>query len=149
MGYNDNDNDNIRVDFGVLQNKILKDIKVNRSHKVNGYETGDEIIFTSSHNEKWKMYHYPDCCEEVYLEDIIGDINDLIGVPIIMAEKTTNKENPKEETINSVDNDYCTWTFYKLGTTKGYVTIRWYGASNGYYSEEVDFERIVNVAKKI
>lgn len=25
---------------------------------------------------------------------------------------------------------------------KGYITVRWLGESNGYYSEEVDFERV-------
>src|SRR3989344_3845723 len=141
MGYNDN---NVRVDFGVLKNKILKDVQVNRSHKVNGYETGDEIIFISSHNEKWKMFHDVDCCEEVSIEDINGNIQDLIGVPIIIAEKVTSKGNPKEKYRDPLDTWTCTWTFYKLATVKGYVTIRWYGTSTGYYSEEVDFKKIVN-----
>jgi hypothetical protein len=52
----------------------------------------------------------------------------MIGV---FKSKGTNIETHEDESH--------TWSFYKLATIKGSVTIRWYGASNGYYSETVSF----------
>lgn len=91
----------------------------------------EELFFHTSDGEIYKMFHYQDCCESVYIEDIIGELDDLIGSPITMAEEISEND---EEAYES-----GTWTFYKFATNKGYVTIRWYGSSNGYYSESVTF----------
>lgn len=117
------------IEFNNLIGKELNKIEIN--------EEKDEIIFHCEDGSIYKMYHEQECCESVYIEDICGVFNDLIGTPIIMAEESTNSENPKSEYDESF-----TWTFYKLATVKGYVTIRWYGESNGYYSESVNFEKI-------
>jgi hypothetical protein len=104
---------------------------------------GDEIIFTCDNGDKYKMYHDQDCCESVIIDDINGDINDLIGSPLLVAEELVSQDkNPIGVKKPKYQDDSFTWTFYKLATIKGYVDIRWYGDSNGYYSESVDFKKI-------
>ena len=93
----------------------------------------EEVLFHTSDGHKYKMYHEQDCCESVELEEVIGEFDDLIGSPITMAEVESN------ENIDEKNDSSHTWTFYKLATNKGYVTLRWLGESNGYYSETVDF----------
>ncbi len=99
------------------------------------------------------MYHQQDCCEYVYIEDICGDLDDLLFHPLLEAEEVSfvdPKDLPESEqmwmTLQSQTfegrDDSNTWTFYKFATIKGNVTIRWNGSSNGYYSESVDFEEI-------
>lgn len=115
------------VKFEDLLGKTFTNIEVSKDE--------DEIIFTCSDGAKYKMYHEQDCCESVTIEDICGDIEDLLNSPILMAEDISNlcEDKPGDEW-----DDSYTWTWYKLATVKGYVTIRWYGSSNGYYSERVD-----------
>ena len=102
--------------------------------------TGDEVIFKTENGETYKLYHCQDCCESVSVEDICGDLNDLIGSPLIEAEEVTSRENP--EGVQKEWQEIFTWTFYKLRTANGAVTIRWYGESNGFYSESVEFGRV-------
>lgn len=105
------------------------------------YDGGENIVFTTIEGRKYRMYHYQSCCESVYVESIVGDLEDLVGTPITLAEESTSDTNPEGVDMDN-DGSWCsyTWTFYKLATLKGYVDIRWYGESNGYYSESVDFE---------
>lgn len=91
----------------------------------------NELIFENE-KEKVVFYHYQECCEDVCIEDICGELIDLENSPIIQAEEATNQD--------SAEYGSSTWTFYKFATVKGYVTVRWLGQSNGYYSESVDME---------
>lgn len=117
-------------------------------------QDNDELIFVCEDGKKYKMYHGQDCCESVSIDDINGDLQDLVGSPITLAEEVSNEdfENAFTAKFKNVEGSYskkddegnyepesCTWTFYKLATIKGYVDIRWYGESNGYYSESVNF----------
>lgn len=119
------------IKFETLLGKTLTEIS--------GEVGDDAIVFTTDNGEQFKLFHMQDCCEDVSVEDIAGDFADLIGLPILMAEEISSQENPPDYKPNEWGQDSFTWTFYKLATAKGYVTIRWYGESNGYYSESVDF----------
>lgn len=103
---------------------------------------GDERLeFRTTDGETFLMYHSQSCCESVYVESITGDLADLIGSPILKAEESTSEKTPADFT-HEYEPDSQTWTFYKLATIKGYVDIRWFGRSNGYYSESVSFAKV-------
>lgn len=121
-------------------------------------KVGNDIIkFVDENDEKYQMYHEGQCCESVTIEDICGDLQDLVGSPILLAEKICNSGNAEKDYVTGETKingewpegvqrhiDYeesYTWTFYKFSTIKGSVTMRWYGVSNGYYSEEVNFRK--------
>jgi hypothetical protein len=98
---------------------------------------GDELHFVLVGGRHFKLYHNQNCCEGVEIESIVGDLADLIGEPLTMAEEATGA-TPADFVFEYEPESY-TWTFYKLATRKGYVDVRWLGSSNGYYSESVDF----------
>lgn len=101
-------------------------------HKVINYKIDEESMMLEREDGLIIMfYHMQDCCECVTIDDVDGNLNDLLGTYIEAEEVTREGGN----------DDLCEselWTFYKFGTDKGYVSIRWLGISNGYYSESVD-----------
>lgn len=102
-------------------------------------EQSEEILFQCEDGSEYKMLHIQDCCESVYLEDVGGEACSLLNYPIVIAEDISSEcDNLDPGQGNLCDASY-TWTFYKLATIKGYVTLRWFGTSNGYYSESVNF----------
>lgn len=107
-----------------LIGKTIKDAKVDRINDVIEFilDTGDIMM----------MYHEQDCCESVGIEDICPDIETIVGSPITLAEERFSYGDTNWGTE--------TWTFYEFQTCKGSVTMRWYGESNGFYSEKVDIK---------
>lgn len=119
------------MSFEQLKGKTIVEIK--------GLRAGsDEVRFLCADGTRYRMYHSQGCCESVDIEDVNGDVEDLLNNPILLANESTSSENPPG--VQPEYQDSFTWTFYNLATIKGTVAIRWYGSSNGYYSESVDFE---------
>jgi hypothetical protein len=116
-------------DFSVLTGTVLSKIEYNGS---------DRIVWTTSTGVEYVMYHSQNCCESVYVEDINGDLNDLLNTPILYAHESTSNDASYFKEGDYTPESF-TWTFYNIGTIKGTISIRWLGQSNGYYSEHVTF----------
>jgi hypothetical protein len=104
-----------------------------------GRKNSPEVVLRADLDRRaFRMYHRQSCCESVYLEEVIGDPDDLLFTPILVAEERINPPGmPEPEHHQSY-----MWTFYELRTHKGTVVLRWYGTSNGYYSERVAFSEV-------
>ena len=130
------------VTFDVLKGKTLT--------KIEGMERGNDVVkFYCTDGSAYEMYHSQNCCENVTIEDVCGDVDDLIGSEILVADEIIHEGENPEGVEGPEYQDSFTWTFYKFATRKGYVDLRWYGESNGYYSERVDFRQIAFAPVKI
>lgn len=119
------------VDFSSLKGLHLEKIEVLKD------KNNIDVIMFYTKDKTFCMYHQQDCCEQVHIEDICGNIKFLNNTEIYDAYCSSNKGKKEDNTF--------TWTFYTIHTPKGSLTIRWYGESNGYYSEIVSLiEGIVN-----
>ena len=104
-------------------------------------EGNKQLRLVTTDGDVYLMYHEQDCCESVWIDDICGSLGDIIGSPILSAYES-NSPNFKPNYVRDYEPESETWTFYKIDTEKGGVTIRWCGQSNGYYSESVSFVKL-------
>ena len=121
----------------------IEDVKENLASgikKVVGYkDETEEIYFYCKNGNIVKFFHDQDCCETVYLESADGlknNVDIFTDCDWCEVEEITDVNS---KPLSEWDSSF-TWTFYTFRTNKGYDTMRWYGTSNGYYSESVDFE---------
>ena len=120
--------------------------------RVQGLDVGsDKVYFVTTCDYFFKMHHHQDCCESVRISNIDGDVDDLIGEEILLAEEVKSIDDMPEigsQICIYEQTDYShTWTLYRLATKKGSVLILWLGessgCSSGCYSESVDFEELM------
>lgn len=119
MGWYDN-----HVSIEEMQNQTFTSVR-----------SDEDTVTFENDKVRYVFYHETDCCESVYVEEIIGDLEDLENLPLLIARED---HDAKGEELNE---ESYTWTFYNFATYKGYVTIRFLGTSNGYYSEEVSCKK--------
>lgn len=94
----------------------------------------DEINMDFSDGARVSIGHDQECCEMVEVEEVAGDWDDLIGTPLLVAEKRTREEPLDPRPEDFIHDDLELWTFYTFRSVKGTVDVRFYGSSNGYYS---------------
>lgn len=116
----------------------MKDINGKIIKSIDGLEKGSEVVSINfMDGSSLIQVHEQDCCESVEVEQVDGDASKHIGATVYeLIEKVVEQEDIDKEILPAWV-DSITATFYTLKTSKGYIDWRWFGESNGYYSEDV------------
>ena len=116
------------------------DIKDMVGKKVLGIYYDEENFQILTDDGVYAFYHEQSCCENVWLTQVDGISDKIIGSRIVIAEVVT--KTGEDGVIDTDKYNSVTWSFYKIGTNKGMIDFRFQGESNGYYSESVDLIKI-------
>ena len=131
-----------KQDLGVW----CKLVKPNRSHcdikdmvgkKITGVYYDEEYFQIRTDDCVYAFYHEQDCCESVYLTQVDGISDKIIGSRIVIAEVVTDEKD--------TEHSHITWSFYKIGTNKGMIDFRFQGESDGGYSEIVNLVKVEGI----
>lgn len=99
--------------------------------EIQGLKKGSkEVNFISTDGEIFKMTHIQDSGENVSLEEFSCSFDPSEKCKILKMEIRESIKEPEYGRIQ--------WTMYDFQTDKGFLQLRWYGVSNGWYSEDVD-----------
>ena len=114
---------NKRCDIDELVGKVIK-----------GWAYSDMYFQILTDDCIYIFYHEYDCCESVWLTQVDGISDKIIGSRIVIAEVVTDEKD--------TEYGHVTWSFYKISTNKGMIDFRWQGESDGGYSEIVNLVKI-------
>lgn len=108
--------------------------------KIEGAVPGQEyVVFDLANGKRFGMSHEQDCCESVAVHSVAGDLQDIIGSPVLSALEIEG--DPEGWTPHEYMESH-TFTRFRIATAKGTAEILWLGESNGYYGEGVSFSEV-------
>lgn len=98
---------------------------------------GNDAVYLTTDRGVFRLHHVQDCCECVVVESLTGWSGNG-GVVRVAEERTDGGEN---------DERGESWlaTFYTIRTDGDDIDLRWFGESNGYYSESVTVDLVAAV----
>ena len=102
---------------------------------------GDAEILIRTAQGGIRAFHWVDCCESVDLMRVDGYVETLIGGVVTVAEDDAGCV-PPDWAEKDDEGESVTWTKLTLGTSTASVHFWVRGASNGCYSETLEFELI-------
>jgi len=131
-------------DVRIMRGLIMSEVTFEKSTR--HWASFDQLIFKSTCGRTFRLG--TDDCSAPELIDIVGDLQDLVGHPLLQAESVQSKaklSNRYKFSRKKADtHTKSMWTYYKFATIKGHVHLRWLGESD-YYSVEVDFVELVGL----
>ena len=96
---------------------------------IHGLKEDSDLVTIVTDKLSLQFFHWQDCCESVYVAQVDGDIEDVVGKTIHVFEERA--------VVSESEWDLLCATFYTIRTDGGDLTWRWDGRSNGYYSVSV------------
>lgn len=105
----------------------------------------DNVLYLCTALGVFVIRHTRDCCEDVWLVDDGEKLADMVGDYLVKIRIDVSPQGTPEGRID----ESSTWTFVTIQTLKDSYTFRWYGESNGYYSETVQLDDITTLVFRL
>ena len=122
--------------FSDLKGKSLKKITINTRDNY--------VLFDCEDTTSYILQHIQESNEEVVIEDTLGDLDDLIGTPLLLAKEINRYYKHIKSKKLTMAQRISAWSYYQLDTVKGTADIRWCGTCNGYYTNTARLYRVFN-----
>lgn len=124
----------IITNFEYLKGKTITEMSIGVfESSSNDNEYVSFIANDSDFEYEYILYHDANVTNSVCIEDITGNIIDILDSIILLAESSFSEKINKGDTTTWGGDILASerWTYYRLNTSIGSVTIKWHG--NGTY----------------